>query len=335
MTVEDRGDLEIKPSSLVMSPGGDMRRTFFNRTFSPLGKGSLRGSIFALTASAVGSGVLSLPYVLYLNGWALGLFFIFLGQSAAQISLRMLAHIACTHEIPNFSKITIKAGGKGLNLLLSIMILVFMFGACISYQIIMTSLLQYVFKQFEVTWVDVYGWPFKIIQSGFIALCILFPLSMKRDMSAFRYASLLSLASLFYTAIVLIAEMPAYYKENEPTAITSPAYLDWNIFTGASMTFYAYQCQVQMLPIHSELVNPEYRRITKVINRAILSDFSFYVVIATVGYFSSFQDTAAIVLERKRLPGQTGPDVFVLVAICGVILTIILAFPLSWNPTRQ
>ena len=47
---------------------------------------------------------------------------------------------------------------------------------------------------------------FVFYQSTPTALLILFPLSMKRDMSAFRYVSLLSIAALLYTAIVLIAE---------------------------------------------------------------------------------------------------------------------------------
>mmetsp|Transcript_31693 Transcript_31693/g.48529 ORF Transcript_31693/g.48529 Transcript_31693/m.48529 type:complete len:84 (+) Transcript_31693:528-779(+) len=44
------------------------------------------------------------------------------------------------------------------------------------------------------------------------AALILFPLSMKRDMSAFRYISLASIGSLIFTGIVLLAELPAYYK---------------------------------------------------------------------------------------------------------------------------
>mmetsp|Transcript_5608 Transcript_5608/g.9658 ORF Transcript_5608/g.9658 Transcript_5608/m.9658 type:complete len:95 (-) Transcript_5608:1088-1372(-) len=94
-----------------MSPTGHIRRTFYDRTFSKLGKGSLRGSIFALCASAIGSGVLSLPYVLRLCGWALGTSFILLGATAAEISLRMLAHLAVFHQLPNYSKIVLKAGG--------------------------------------------------------------------------------------------------------------------------------------------------------------------------------------------------------------------------------
>ena len=103
------------------------------RTFSKLERGSVRGSIFALSASAVGSGVLSLPYVLNLCGYAAGLFFMLVGSVAATVSLKMLAELAVTHNLPNYSSITLKAGGPKLASLLTINVLTFMFGACISY----------------------------------------------------------------------------------------------------------------------------------------------------------------------------------------------------------
>ena len=118
---------------MPLSPNAQMRRTFFNRTFSPLGKGSVRGSIFALCASAIGSGVLSLPYVFKLCGWGQGLFFMLCAAICARTTLSMLASLACKHKLPNYSGIVMKAGGKPLKNLLTIMIILFMFGSCISY----------------------------------------------------------------------------------------------------------------------------------------------------------------------------------------------------------
>jgi hypothetical protein len=45
------------------------------------------------------------------------------------------------------------------------------------------------------------------------------------------------------------------------------------------------------MPIYSELIAPDYRRITKVVDRAIFIDFFFYLTIAVFGYFSSFNNT--------------------------------------------
>lgn len=46
---------------------------FFERAFSTIEVGSVRGSIFTLTSTAIGAGLLSLPMVLKMVGVGLGL----------------------------------------------------------------------------------------------------------------------------------------------------------------------------------------------------------------------------------------------------------------------
>lgn len=130
---QSRGKLDITPSALMMSPSGINRRTFFNRTFTSIGKGSLRGSIFALCSGAIGSGVLSLPFVLRLNGWLLGLGFIILGAVAANLSNKILARLACEHDCVNLSTLARKAGGESLAKALAYMVIAYVLGGCISY----------------------------------------------------------------------------------------------------------------------------------------------------------------------------------------------------------
>ena len=165
-------------------------------------------------------------------------------------------------------------------------------------------------------------------------MLVLLPLSMKRDMSAFRYVSIASILGLFYTGLVMGIDLPGYYQENIKTAEKAAFYFDMNMFTGCSMTFFAFQCQVQLLPIYSELVNPEYRRVKKVVERAIGVDFFFYFTIAIIGYFSTFDKTATIVLERPPIPGR-GTDYPILIAIMSIIVCVLVAFPMAYSPFRQ
>lgn len=80
-------------------------------------------------------------------------------------------------------------------------------------------------------------------------------------------------------------------------------------------------------------MNPEYRRVVKVIDRAIAVDLFFYMTIAVAGYLSSFNLTAKIVLERENL--RDGPDIPILIAVITVIGSILVAFPVAYNPFRQ
>jgi hypothetical protein len=87
---EADGDINVYATKTPLSPGGMARKGVFGRTFRKMDKGSLRGSIFALCSSAIGSGVMTLPYVLQQSGLIIGLGFITLGAIAAYWSLNMI-----------------------------------------------------------------------------------------------------------------------------------------------------------------------------------------------------------------------------------------------------
>lgn len=96
-------------------------------------QGSVRGSIFALCAVAIGAGVLSLPFVLNMNGAILGTLLIIIGAVSGYYSMYMILVRSIETKCKNFSELSMKAGGKALTVLLQISILSFMFGACVSY----------------------------------------------------------------------------------------------------------------------------------------------------------------------------------------------------------
>ena len=54
---------------------------------------------------------------------------------------------------------------------------------------------------------------FRLIVNVPIAILILLPLSMKRNMSSLAFAGILSVVAMIYTALVLVTEAPFYYKE--------------------------------------------------------------------------------------------------------------------------
>ena len=199
-----------------MSQNYGQTRRFSQRAFGKLDKGSLRGSIFALSATAIGSGVLSLPYVLGLNGWVLGLFFLLVGAFAAAWSLFMIAESAIKANVKNLSMLSNLVGGKKLERFLQINLLVYLFGCCITYQIIISTLIARFLKRCGVIPEDDYPffdtWQYRAMQAIPTAMIVLFPLSMIKDMSGFRHISVVSIFALIYTGIVLICELPEYIK---------------------------------------------------------------------------------------------------------------------------
>ena len=338
---EANGDINIKTGGKTMPQNNYvLRRKFSQRAFGKLDKGSVRGSIFALSATAIGSGVLSLPYVLGLNGWVLGLCFLLIGGFAAAWSLFIITESAIKANVKNLSMLSKIVGGKKLERFLQINLLVYLCGCCISYQIIVSSLIARFLKKCGVSPEDNYGfydtWQYRVMQGVPTAAIVLFPLSMIKDMSGFRHISIFSIFALIYTGIVLLCELPEYIKayRDLPEVKIQYACFDWNFFTGASITFFAYNCHVQILPIYSELVNPNERRIKKIAARSIFIDALFYVTVALAGYFSTYNKTPKIVLDRS-IPGDDTPDPFTMVAQLGIVMVLFLGVPMNYNPFRN
>ena len=155
-------------------------------------------------------------------------------------------------------------------------------------------------------------------------------------MSGFRHISIVSIFALIQTGIVLVCELPDYIKAYRGLKDVNVEYacFDWNFFTGASITFFAYNCHFQLLPIYSELINPNERRIKKVVARSVFIDFLFYVTIALTGYFSTYNKTPKIVLDRS-IPGDDTPDPFLMLSQLGIVLVLFVAVPVNYNPFRN
>jgi amino acid permease len=90
----------------------------------------------------------------------------------------------------------------------------------------------------EITW-------FKVIQTFLTIIFVIFPLSLKKEMSSFRYFSLVSLLALGITLLCVIIEMPFYVNEYHPTLAPEfreyrVACVSMNFFNGVGITFFAF-----------------------------------------------------------------------------------------------
>jgi len=169
-----------------------------------------------------------------------------------------------------------------------------------------------------------------------IAGLVLLPLSLKRDMSSLAFMGIVSIVALFYTMLVLVIECPFYWKQYRHHADTKMQafVIDANILTSFSLVFFAYTCQMALMPVYSELINPNYRRIKKIVTRALSVDLMFYILIACAGYFSTFNATSDVVIQRPPLPGLN-PDYPALIAAFAICIVLFAAFPSNYSPCRN
>ena len=87
-------------------------------------RGSIRGSIFTLTAAGIGSGVLTLSYVSSLCGYIAGPLLLIGAAIASTVSLKMLTKLAILGDIESYSNLCEKAGGRTLSIIMSTMVII-------------------------------------------------------------------------------------------------------------------------------------------------------------------------------------------------------------------
>ena len=64
--------------------------------------------------------------------------------------------------------------------------------------------------------------------------------------------------------------------------------LDWNIFPNFAITFFAFSCHIEFVPIYDELKDSTMKRVKKVVNRSVGTNALFYLLIGMAGYFSTY-----------------------------------------------
>jgi hypothetical protein len=127
----EQGDLNKVVNDASMS-----RKSLFNRIFSPMEAGSLRGSIFAMSSLALGTGCLALPKSFSHMSLSLALTVLLLGGTAAYWSLIIMIEASRKSQLTEYSRLVKESLGSRLALFLDIMILIYIFGILISYQVI-------------------------------------------------------------------------------------------------------------------------------------------------------------------------------------------------------
>lgn len=330
-------------------------KSLSQRLFGRVEPGSIRGSIFNLAILSLGSGCLALPKKFGQMSIIVALIDILIAGVAAYWTLSIMIIASDKHKIYNYSKLVNSLYGKGLSLLLDFTMLIYIFGVMILYQVIIYKLLGGVVNEFgnfkydsidkffEDSFWKGYDYKFPIMYS--VALIIIMPLCLLKNISKMRFNSIFGVFSLFLLIIIIIVETPWYfkdyleriYKENDETTHLNI----WDIskgfteklyfFKGTATLFYAYSCHYGAFPIYKELKNNVIRRIQKVFARSIILDGTFYIIVGLSGYLSNPINTPDLIIERYK---YFDSDIVMTLGWIAFIFTLIMKIPANYNSFR-
>ena len=301
--------------------------TWYQRTFSKIRPGSVRGSMFTLVSTAIGAGCLSLPGKMAASGIFLHLIILFVVAAVAYLSIVSIAKAAEHYNTYQFSDLITKALGRRWGILIDCIIIIYIYGTVIGYQILVGLFVPSILQSFSLHGnVDL----IRDLSMVIINVAIIIPLGMLKNLSALRFASIVSVIALVMIAIVLIAELPFFNHHYNDLN-----YFDVNIdiFSTFAVTLYAFVCHCNVPIVHNEMMNRSVRRMSKAALRAVLIVLAGYFIISIFGYLSVPKDSPSIITQRKTPPGIHDDWVMVVARII-FGSTIIVAIPINSPPFR-
>lgn len=319
-----------------------MERKWYRRAFSAITPGSLRGSTFTLMSTALGAGMLSLPYMLRNCGLVLGVLFIILNGLCCLWSLYLLTKTAFRSDSTQYSAAVGKALGQRWVVIFSIVLIFYCWGTLVSYFITINQFISSFLQAIGVLSADeAYAWshPGDQYYHTYIIIAIVavlaYPIACFKNLSAFRYLTIFGVGMVTYIIILVVLQAPTQIANREqkyPDQEILYYKFDWQTIVGWSICTYSFTCHANVFPVRSELQRAMDERMRKIANRVVGSLAVLYLSIAIAGYLSLLDHTPTIFINRVEAVGWK--DLFMTIAKAGMTINIFFAIPLNLSPCR-
>ena len=361
-TVDDIWAMQIygkrNPNEKVV-PFESKKAKFFERILHPIQYGSLRGSIFGLSSMCLEASAMILALRCQQFGLINYLIFILLGGFLAYSCLVMMIKAGKNIKEKNYSKVVKTILGKKVGVYVDINIALYLFGALISFMVIIYQLIGAVVydimrlacnesaKKYEsfIDFKDQYWRETKYLKFPimFGVTILVLPLCLLKDISKMRIPSLIGVLALVYSIIVVVVESFFYLfnehwdERNEMNWYNPKRAFSYEegipFFGGLSTVFYLYSCHAGAFPVYKSLRNNTTRRIKKVFQRSILLDICIYFCIAAASFLTEPFDKIDIILYRDNLKNFQ-KDYFILIAKIGIIFNLFFSTPANYAALR-
>lgn len=310
-------------------------KTCFQRWFSKIKGGSLRGSTFALASVTFGGGCLGFPQAMAYSGLLLGLIIFFFAAFFSYLTIRYLINIGIDRKIMDYNDLVKLAVNDKFRIFADVNNICLCLGVIMAYQ---TSVYNYLSDLLGKE----LGFDFEKYRILCMAICtvvVQIPLSLLKNISILQYASIVATISLVYTIIVVVIECPFYfseYFENNPSFKISPFPKEPIGFYWLSTmgTFLFGFCNHNgVFQVFMEMDRPNKRRSIKVTNRSMILEIILYLSIALGGYFSFFDDSPGNFITRSNLK-IFSRDYFIYISKITLIICLNCVMAINYNIMR-
>ncbi|PFH35161.1 transmembrane amino acid transporter protein [Besnoitia besnoiti] len=294
------------------------------RAFSPIERGSVRGSIFTLASSCLGAGVLATPYAMQECGLAVGLALLCLHAFVSFFTTYILLTSSKLFRTSTYADLAHRAVPALPRSLVDMIIVLNGLGVCLSFLVFLGDFLPASLESLGLL-------PHATDYRGLLlcaSMVVIVPLSIQPRLSALRHFAFFPVCALLFSLSCVVYRAGSLMQEQ-----TNPVVLvswNWNFFKSFNVFLFAFMQHVNVCPIGRELQNPSDPRVYKVSLRAAALEWCLYAPIATIGYLSFRGNSKQNFMMNYRTDDR-------LMHVCTFLLSfsMILGVPLTVIPTVE
>jgi len=294
---------------------------------------SLKGTVFNLANTMIGSGVLGLPFAIQQCGILSGVVLLLLVAICSDLTGWMLLYCVDATQQGSYAMVAEVLLGHRFGILVDVVVFMNIIGTCSSYIVIVGDLIP--------PFMTLINAPALLQDRTSLlltaALCILLPLSSLRSLGALRYISLACLATIFALVCILVSMAVGVIPVSRPT---DPAprlgTYDAATFLGQLPVFlFAFNCHMNVPILYRELRRQTFHEIDSKFaskrNKMMLGlhvsffiVFLVYSVAASAGYLAFRDRTAHDILRNFE------PQIFFLASYVKFFysMTIVCSYPI-------
>ena len=125
-----------------------------------------------------------------------------------------------------------------------------------------------------------------------ITIGLVYPLSLKKEISALRYTSFLSTCSCFYLAFAIIFSFFMETTDINSAIANAPIaeFGAYNILTSISLVVFSFTCHPNVIPIYEELERRSTKRGFKFLSRGLVIVLMLYLIVGIFGFLTFYEN---------------------------------------------
>ncbi|MED6111199.1 Amino acid transporter avt6a [Stylosanthes scabra] len=268
---------------------------------------SFTGSVFNLSTTIIGAGIMALPATMKVLGLALGVAAIVVLALLAEYSLEVLMRFSKVGNAVTYSQVMEYAFGRVGRRLFQICIFVNNFGILVVYMIIIGDVLSGTWRSeihhFGVLegWFGEHWWTMRTFVLLMTTLFVLAPLAFFKHIDSLRYTSAIAVALAFVFLVILVG---ITFMKLFNGSITSPRLLPnirdmnsiWNLFTAVPILVNGFVCHSNVHTINMELEDSS--QIQPVVRASLVLSSIIYILTAIFGFLLFGESTLDDVLAN-------------------------------------